>query len=98
MYLNCFVCSLQDTIAALPCVGEDERVGPQWQWQQEVLQARGWRQRGALKPRKLQEEQVGVIEEQSLKLVFATVFSFVLSLGYFICIICVSFEPLGMFL
>ena len=29
MYLNCFVCSLQDTIAALPCVGEDERVGPQ---------------------------------------------------------------------
>ena len=32
-----------------------------------------------------------------MKLVFATVFSFVLSLGYFTCIICVSFEPLGMF-
>ena len=73
------------------------------QWQHEVLQARGWRQRGALKPRNLQE-QVGVIEEQSLKLVFATVFSFVLLLGYFICywdisyVICVGFEPLGMFL
>ena len=79
MYLNCFVCSLQDTIAALPCVGEDERVGPQWQWQQEVLQARGWRQRGALKPRNLQE-QVGVIKEQCLKLVFATVFCFVIGI------------------
>ena len=63
------------------------------QWQHEVLEARGWRQRGALKPRNLQE-QVGVIEEQCLKLVFATVFCY-WDISY---VICVGFEPLGMFL
>jgi len=52
MYLNCFICSLQDTIAALPCVGEVKGLGHN-QWQHEALQARGWRQRGVLKPRNL---------------------------------------------
>ena len=92
--LNCFVCSLQDTIAALPCVGEDERVGPQamaaWSSTSQRLAPEGcfeakeftrtsWGHRGAV-------FETGVCN--------SILFCY-WDISY---VFCVSFEPLGMFL